>query len=348
MSIKPRADFSEHSRTSPSTSMSQIPQVELNNGTTIPIIGIGGGPSALTVEACEAAKKWISTAIQAGYRHIDTALIYGTEKVIGEAIRESGIPRDEFFITTKLPFNCQDRVAESFDLSLKNLGVDYVDLYLLHWPMTIPYRDAWMDFPLGPDGSVITVDSPTFNESYSEIEKIYASGRAKAIGVSNFSIKTLEELLQTATVVPAVNQIERHPYLTESALIAYHKKKGIATEAYSPGGEHAIAFHPFFSSDSSLHAGNKNAIREDPVINEIAAKHGVSPTQVILAWHTAGGVIIVPKSENEQRQKDNMTLPALDEEDLKKIDGLDRGERLCYEIDKNGKVWGWSTERLGW
>ncbi|SJL11970.1 uncharacterized protein ARMOST_15384 [Armillaria ostoyae] len=205
-----------------------------------------------------------------------------------------------------------------------------------------------MDFPLGPDGSVITVDSPTFNESYAEIEKIYASGRAKAIGVSNFSIKTLEELLQTATVVPAVNQIERHPYLAQSDLIAYHKKKGIATEAYSPGGEHAIAFHPLFSSDSSLHAGNKNAIREDPVINAIAAKHGVSPTQVILAWHTAGGVIVIPKSENEQRQKDNMTLPALDEEDLKKIDGLDRGERLCYEVDKNGKVWGWTTERLGW
>ncbi|PBK61527.1 Aldo/keto reductase [Armillaria solidipes] len=309
--------------------MSPIPLVELNNGTKIPIIGTGGGPSALTVEACKAAKKWISTAIQAGYRHIDTALIYGTEKVIGEAIRESGIPREEFFITTKLPFNCQDRVAESFDLSLKNLGLEYVDLYLMHWPMTIPYRDTWMDFPLGPDGSVITVDSPTFNESYAEIEKIYASGRAKAIGVSNLSIKTLEELLSTATVVPAVNQIERHPYLAQSDLIAYHKKKGIATEAYSPGG-------------------NKNAIREDLVINEIAAKHGVSPTQVILAWHTAGGVIIVPKSENEQRQKDNMILPALDEEDLKKIDGLDRGERLGYKVDKNGKIWGWTTERLGW
>lgn len=283
----------------------------------------------MTVEACEAVKKWMLTAIQTGYRHIDTALLYGTEKVIGEAIRESGIPREEFFITTKLPFNCQDRVAESFDLSLKNLGVDYVDLYLMHWPMTVPYREGWLNLPRGPDGSVITVDSPSFNESYAEIEKIYASGRAKAIGVSNFSIKTLEELLQTAKVVPAVNQIERHPYLTESDLIAYHKKKGIATEAYSPGG-------------------HKNAIREEPVIKEIAAKHGVSPTQVILAWHIAGGVIIVPKSENEQRQKDNLSLPALNEEELKKIDGLDRGERLCNMVDENGKIWGWTTERLGW
>ncbi|SJL11971.1 uncharacterized protein ARMOST_15385 [Armillaria ostoyae] len=125
--------------------MSQIPQVELNNGTKIPIIGNHARArqhcaTYNALEACEAAKKWISTAIQAGYRHIDTALIYGTEKVIGEAIRESGIPREEFFITTKLPFNCQDRVAESFDLSLKNLGLDYVDLYLMHWPMTIPYR----------------------------------------------------------------------------------------------------------------------------------------------------------------------------------------------------------------
>ncbi|KAK0199491.1 NADP-dependent oxidoreductase domain-containing protein [Desarmillaria ectypa] len=136
---------------------------------------------------------------------------------------------------------------------------------------------------------VITVDSPTFNESYAEMEKIYASGRAKAIGVSNFSIKTLEELLKTATVIPAVNQIERHPYLAEHDLTAYHKKKGISTEAYSPGG-------------------HRNAIREDPIINEIATKHGVSPTQVILAWHIAGGVIVIPKSENEQRQKDNINF----------------------------------------
>ncbi|KAK0197720.1 reductase AKOR2 [Armillaria mellea] len=301
--------------------MSPIPLVELNNGTKIPIIGIGGGPSSMTAEACEAAKAWISTAIQAshtqllalwtrlivakaGYRHIDTALIYGTEKVIGEAIRESGVPREEFFITTKLPFNCQDRVAESFDLSLKNLGVDYVDL-------------GWLDLPRGPDGSVLTVDSPTFNDSYAQIEKIYASGRAKAIGVSNFSIKT------------------RHPYLAQNQLIAYHKQKG-----------------------------QSSAIREDPVIAAIAAKHSVSPTQVILAWHTARGVIVIPKSENEQRQKDNMAvstrgflgpdsdcpflqLPVLDEEDLKKIDGLDRGERL-YKADENGKMWGWTMERLGW
>ncbi|KAK0197721.1 reductase AKOR2 [Armillaria mellea] len=315
--------------------MSPIPLVELNNGTKIPMIGTGAAPSPFTAEGCDMAKKWISTAIQtrrlnvtkAGYRHIDTAQVYGTEKAVGEAIRESGIPREEFFITTKLPqtsaercflgFNCQDRVAESFDLSLKNLGVDYVDL------------DTWMDFPLGPDGSLITLDSPTFNESYAQIEKIYASGRAKAIGVSNFSIKTLEELLQTATVVPAVNQIERHPYLAQNDLIAYHKKKGIATEAYSPGG-------------------NKNAIREDPLINSIAAKLGVSPTQVILAWHTARGLIIVPKSENEQRQKDNLALPVLNEEDLERIDGLDRGERLCNKLDENGKIWGWTKERMGW
>ncbi|KAK0479094.1 reductase AKOR2 [Armillaria luteobubalina] len=309
--------------------MSPIPSIELNNGTKIPIIGTGAAPNPFTAEGVEAAKKWLSTAIQAGFRHIDTAQVYGTEKVVGEAIRESGIPREEFFITTKLPFNCQDRVAESFNLSLKNLGFDYVDLYLMHQPMTVAYRETWMDFPRGPDGSFVTLDSPTFNESYAEIEKIYASGRAKAIGVSNFSIKTLEELFKTAKIVPAVNQVERHPYLAQNDLLAYHKTKGIATEAYSPGG-------------------SRNAIREDPVINEIAAKRGVSPTQVILAWHIAAGMIIVPKSENAQRQKDNLALPALDEEDLKKIDGLDRGERICNPLDKNGKIWGWTKERMGW
>ncbi|KAG7445423.1 Aldo/keto reductase [Guyanagaster necrorhizus] len=314
--------------------MPPIPLIELNNGTKIPIIGIGGGPSAMTVEACDATKDWILTAIQAGYRHIDTALIYSTEKAIGEAVRESGIPREAFFITTKLPYNRQDRVVESFDLSLQNLGMDYVDLYLMHWPMAIPYRitplsGTWTDYLRDPDGSVTTLDSPTFNESYAEMEKIYASGRAKAIGVSNFSIKTLGELFQTATIIPAVNQIERHPYLAQTDLIAYHKEKSIATVAYSPGG-------------------HGNVIREDPIINEIAAKHGVSPTQVILAWQIAGGMIIIPKSDKEQRQKDNMNLPALDEEDMEKINSLDRGERLCDKIDQNGKYWGWTKERLGW
>ncbi|KAK0479096.1 reductase AKOR2 [Armillaria luteobubalina] len=314
--------------------MSPIPLVELNNGTKIPIIGTGGGPSAMTVEACEAVKKWMLTAIQAGYRHIDTALLYGTEKVIGEAIRESGIPREEFFITTKLPFNCQDRVAESFDLSLKNLVSDalahdrplsrHARIPSFDSSLIASLPEGWLNLPRGPDGSVIAVDSPTFNESYAEIEKIYASGRAKAIGVSNFSIKTLEELLQTAKVVPAVNQIE---FRALSSRIT--RARELPRKRILPGA-------------------TKNAIREEPVIKEIAAKHGVSSTQVILAWHIAGGVIIVPKSENEQRQKDNLALPALDKEDMKKIDGLDRGERLCNTVDQNGKFWGWTTERLGW
>ncbi|KAK0481196.1 reductase AKOR2 [Armillaria luteobubalina] len=300
----------------------------LNNGVSIPMIGHGASIDRSQPDFEQKARSWLATAIQAGYRHIDTAEVYMTEKAVGEAVKESGIPREDFFITTKLPMYHKDCVAESFAKSLDNLGMNYVDLYLMHAPQTVPYEEG-NPFPLNPDGTLKTLSSPTFNEAYAEMEKIHSSGKAKAIGVSNFSIKTLDELLTTATIVPAVNQVEMHPYLAQKDLLEYHRTKGIATEAYSPGGHGSL-------------------IREEPSLKALALKHSVSTTQIILAWHLSRGVIILPKSENAQRQKQNLNLPTLYTHDIKIIDGLDRGERLVAKLDDNGIWIGWTKEQLGW
>ncbi|KAK0457213.1 reductase AKOR2 [Desarmillaria tabescens] len=299
----------------------------LNNGISIPMIGM---PNSLIMCRISVSPgwRWLATVIQAGYRHIDTAEVYRTEKAVGDAVRESGISRTEFFITTKLSMYHKDRVAESFAKSLDDFGMDYVDLYLMHAPQTVPYEEG-NPFPLNPDGTLKTLSSPTFQEAYTEMEKILLSGRAKAIGVSNFSIKTLDELLATATIVPAVNQVEMHPFLAQNDLLEYHRKKGIATEAYSPGG-HGIL------------------IREEPSLKSLALKYGVSTTQIILAWHISRGVIVLPKSENPQRQKENLSLPNLDKEDIEIIDQLDRGERLIAKLDGKGTWAGWTKEQLGW
>ncbi|OCH92194.1 Aldo/keto reductase [Obba rivulosa] len=303
--------------------MSAIPKFKLNTGASIPAIGLGGW-GGMEDEERAASVQWMVPALKTGYRHIDTAWHYGTEKAVSQAVKESGIPREEIWITTKLPLHHHSRVQESFQESLDNLGMDYVDLYLLHWPQPIAYD------PSDPWGKATpkAVDKPTFNDIWAEIEKIYESGKAKAIGVSNFSIKNLEKLLTTAKVVPAVNQVELHPYLAQPELKAYCDAKGILLTAYAP-------------------TGYKNVLT-NPLIVELAEKYKVSSAQIVLAWHLARGVVAVPKSSNPQRQKDNITLPTLEEEDVKKISSLDRGERLCNKPDENGMVFGWSAEQLGW
>jgi len=308
-----------------------VPNVKLNNGVSIPAIGLGafGGFDAQGMPEAK-GKEWFLTAFKGGYRHIDTAAIYRTEKQVGEAIRESGIPREKIFVTTKLQWNHHDReggVAKSFEESLENLGVDYVDLYLIHWPQVVPYIEGNV-LPLNAEGRVRTVESPTFNDAWAVLEEILASGKAKAIGVSNFSIKTLEQLLKTAKVIPAVNQVELHPYLAQPDLLEYCKKKGIVVAAYTPTGYATV--------------------RDDPLIVSLAKKYSVSPAQVILAWHVARGTVAVVKSADPVRQKDNITLPILDAEDIKKISALDRGQRICNKADENGYVWGWTLEQLGW
>jgi len=183
--------------------------------------------------------------------------------------------------------------------------------------------------PRNPDGTVKVTDDVNFNQSWAEMEKLLDTGKVKAIGVSNFSVKTLEQLLKTAKVVPAMNQVELHPYLVQNDLRDYCKSKGIVLTAYTPSG---------YSS-----------VRGDPVVNQLAEKYKVTPTQVILAWHIARGNVIVPKSVNDARQKENINLPTLEAEDVAKISALDRNERLCNKADPtNGQVYGWTLEQLGW
>nr|AAS46750.1 reductase AKOR1 [Pleurotus djamor] len=226
---------------------------------------------------------------QSGYKHIDTAYNYHTEKYVGNAVRESGIPREELFITTKLPWHHYARVAESFQESLDALGLGYIDLYLIHWPQPILY-DPNDPLPKNPDGTPKTTNYP-FTKIWADMERLLDTGKVRAIGVSNFSIKNLEILLESAKVVPAVNQVELHPYLAQPELVDYCKQKGIAITAYTPTGYQTV--------------------RDDPVIVELASKYRVSPAQVILAWHMSRGVIVTPKSANAERQRENINVSFL-------------------------------------
>jgi len=293
----------------------------------VPAIGLGtyGG---VTLEERAAVENWALNALKAGYRHIDTAWIYGTEHAVGKAIIRSGIPREQLWVTTKLPYCHPGRVEESINQSLANAGLDYYDLYLIHWPMVVAYEEK-NPSPVNEDGTIkLAVNPPSMGQTWADMEKVLASGKVKSIGVSNFSIKTLEELLKTAKVVPAVNQVELHPYLAQNDLLTYCKSKNIVLTAYTPTGYATV--------------------RGDSTIVSLASKYGVSPAQIILAWHISRGTIAVPKSTNIDRQKENIDLPTLAPKDIEAINGLDKGERLCSKAGKDEKVWGWTYEQLGW
>ncbi|SJL11248.1 related to GCY1-galactose-induced protein of aldo/keto reductase family [Armillaria ostoyae] len=301
--------------------------VTLNNCGSIPVLGFGVW-TGMDPELQRGSLEWVQTAIKARETHFDTALIYGTEKPLGEAIRKSGIPREEFFICTKFPWNHHARIVESLNESLESLGTDYVDLYLMHWPQYVVYEKGNF-FPKNPDGTVRVTEERNFNQSWEVMEKLLETGKCKAIGVSNFSIKTLEKLFTTAKIIPAVNQIELHPYLVQEDLVQYCHGKGIVVAAYTPTGT--------------------DVVRKDPVMIELAEKYNATPTQVVLAWHLARGVVAVPKSADEGRQKENRKLPVLDPEDVQRISGLDRNARLSSKIaEVNRTRWGWTYEQLGW
>ena len=266
--------------------MSTVPSVSLNDGNSIPQLGFGVyqiKPED-TVEA-------VTRALGIGYRHIDTAEMYGNEKEVGEAIRASGLDRGDVFVTSKLnnSFHEPGDARQAFETTLSDLGLDYVDLFLIHWPLPTVYNGDYVS-------------------TWKVLEEFHRDGRSRSIGVSNFQIEHLERLAAETDTVPAVNQIEVHPYFANNDVRGYGQEHGIVTEAWSP-----IA---------------QGAVLDDPTIARIAEKVGKSTAQVVLRWHIQRGDIIFPKSVTPSRMKENFELFdfELAPDDMDAISGLDQGE----------------------
>jgi 2,5-diketo-D-gluconate reductase A len=276
-----------------SARVSQVPDLALNNGQTIPQLGFG----VFKIDPAETAQAvWL--ALDVGYRHIDTAEAYGNEKGVGEAIRASGLDRADVYVTSKLHNGAHepDDARAAFDGTLKELGFDYVDLFLIHWPLPTLY---------GGD----------FVSTWRVLEEFYADGRARSVGVSNFQVPHLRRLAAETDVVPAVNQIEVHPYLTNEDVRAYGAEHGILTEAWSP-----IA---------------RGRVLDDPTVSAIAQRVGRTAAQVTLRWHIQRGDVVFPKSTTPSRIKQNFELFdfELTDADMAAISALDRGERTGPDPD---------------
>ena len=264
--------------------MSTIPQVQLNNGIMMPQLGLG----VLRMKDGDEVKRAVLSALEQGYRSIDTAKAYGNEAGVGQAIKESGIARNKIFLTTKLWNRDQgyDSTLTAFHQSLERLGGEYIDLYLIHWPGRDLYKESWR-----------------------AMEKLYSDGLIRAIGVSNFQDYHLEDLASSSNLVPAVNQIELHPYLTQKGLRTYCSAHDIRVEAWSPLGQ--------------------GALLSDKVLHQLAEKYGRSVAQMILRWDIQHDIIIIPKSSRPERMKENMSLFDfnIDEEDMSTIDSLNQDRR---------------------
>lgn len=272
--------------------MNTVPNVTLNNGVSMPQLGFG----VFQVPPGE-TKAAVAAALETGYRSIDTAAAYENEQEVGQALAESGLSREDVFITTKL-WNSNhgyDNALRAFDNSLSLLGVDSVDLYLIHWPM--PEQDRYV-------------------ETWRALESLYSQQRVRAIGVSNFKSDHLRRLVENSEVVPAVNQVELHPYLQQGDLRQYHAEQGILTEAWSP-------------------LAQGGGLLTDPTVTEIGKKYGCGAAQVVLRWHLQLGNIVIPKSVTPSRIQQNFDVFGftLDDQEMATMAALDRGERIGPDPD---------------
>ena len=265
---------------------------ELNNGVSIPAVGVG----VFRVKDASVAQQTVEMALAEGYRHIDTAMIYGNEEAVGLGIKHSGIARERIFLTTKL-WNADQRSGEvqaAMDASLKRLGVDYVDLYLVHWPVPQTYASVW-----------------------EKMELLYEQKLARAIGVSNYQAHHLQDLLKTANVVPAINQIECYPYLSQEPLVQFCLENKIRPQAWGPLG-----------------AGQSDVLA-NPVVAAIAAEHNKTAAQVVLRWNVQRGVVVIPKSVHQNRLAENINIFdfELGELQMQQMDGLNKNLRLGSDPD---------------
>lgn len=285
----------------------------LNTGAKIPALGLGTWQSA-PGEVSTA----VAHAIKTGYRHIDCAWCYGNEDEVGQGIKEglkaTGLKRSDLFITTKLWCTYHTRVEENLDLSLKSLGLEYVDLYLMHWPVAMNPNGNDPKFPKKPDGSRDLDLERKPAATYKEMEKLLQTGKVKAIGVSNFSKKFLEQLLSAVDVVPAANQIENHPLLPQQEIVDFCAEKGIIVEAYSPLGSTGS---PLLKNES---------------VTKVAEETGVSPGTALLSYHIARGVVALPKSVTPARIEQNFNVVKLTSEQLSALDSVSKAgtQRIVY------------------
>ena len=271
-----------------------VPSVALSDGARIPQLGLG-----VYKVADDEARTVVATALELGYRHVDTASFYGNEVGVGQALRASDVPRDEVFVTTKV-WNTEqgfDETLRAFDASLERLGTDHVELYLIHWPA--PTQDKYVD-------------------TWRALERIAEEGRARSIGVSNFQVHHLERLLGETSVVPVIDQVEAHPWLQQHELREFCAARGIAVEAWSP-----LA---------------RGRVLDDAAIGRIAAKHGVEPAQAVIRWHLQQGLVVIPKTVDARRLASNLDVFGfeLDDDDLATIAALDSGERSGSHPDQVG------------
>lgn len=267
--------------------------ITLNNGKKMPVLGLGTYKMGRTDDDVYRA---VRSAIDTGYRHIDTATLYMNEKAVGKAIRDSGIPRQELFVTTKLWGSdvLNNNVQGAFNTSLDNLNIEYLDLYLVHWPVKGKLQSTWQ-----------------------QVEEIHRSGSVRSIGLSNHQVHHMKEALVGSTIKPVVNQVECHPYLRQDELKAYCRDNGIVMQAWSPL------------------ASNKIPLLEEEVLSRIGSKHGKSPAQVVLRWHLQSGVVPLPKSANAERQRENFEVFdfELTNQEMAQVDALDRNHRTGMHPD---------------
>jgi len=294
---------------------------KLNTGAKIPALGLG------TWQSPEGqVRAAVAHAIKVGYRHIDCAYVYGNEKEVGEGIKEglavAGIPRADLFITTKLWCTYHTRAEQALDMSLQSLGLDYVDLYLMHWPVAMNPDGNHEKFPKLPDGSRDLIRERSHVDTYKDMEKLIKTGKVKAIGVSNYSKKYLEELLPKVDTVPAVNQIENHPLLPQQDVVDFCKEKGTIVTAYSPLG----------STGSPLF--------QDPHVIKLAEQKGVSPGTILLSYPIARGVVVIPKSVTPSRIEDNKKIVTLSEADLASLAEISKDGVTRYVYPEFGVDFG--------
>ncbi|KAK6458151.1 aldo/keto reductase [Scheffersomyces xylosifermentans] len=288
---------------------------KLNNGETIPAVGLGTWQAS-----ADDVYKAVIFALKTGYRHIDSALAYGNEKPVGRAIRDSGIPRKEIFVTTKLaPIDALDPVG-ALDQSLKNLGLDYVDLYLMHWPVCLNKANkSHPGIPTLPNGKRDIVFDRDFTQTYADMQKLVEAGKAKSIGVSNFSIKNLKKLFSSPDykITPTTNQVEIHPYLPQTDLLKFCREHDILLEAFSPLG----------SSNSPL--------LKDETILKIAEKNKVSPATILISWAVWRGTVVLPKSVSESRIESNFNIIDLSDEDGEELNNLHKVKGIKRFVSPN-------------